>query len=163
MGRTGGGLRDHGSGALDDRSRPEGSRRCARRKGGFDARAAAGRALSSGDPTLIDDLAAYCRAGHARVSGAAVAMGLEEPRQAGCRLAEDGSQDQRQQRAQTAAGARLQPAIESQSGRGLEASGPRREVRTHQCQGDCGAGCGPARHLGGHEERADRQLSQRRY
>ena len=39
-------------------------------------------------------------------------MGLEEPRQAGCRLAEDGSQDQRQQRAQTVAGARLQPAIE---------------------------------------------------
>ena len=38
------------------------------------------------------------------MSGAAVAMGLEEPRQAGCRLAEDGSQDQRQQRAQTAAG-----------------------------------------------------------
>src|SRR5271157_6000226 len=32
-------------------------------------------------------------------------MGLEEPRQAGCRLAEDGSQDQRQQRAQTVAGA----------------------------------------------------------
>ena len=35
------------------------------------------------------------------MSGPAVAMGLEEPRQAGCRLAEDGSPDQRQQRAQT--------------------------------------------------------------
>src|SRR5271166_2503686 len=90
-------------------------------------------------------------------------MGLEEPRQAGCRLAADGSQDQRQQRAQTVAGARLQPAIEPQGGRGLEASRPRRAVRTHQCQGDCGAGCRPARHLGGHEEeRADRQPSQRR-
>ena len=129
-----------------------------RRKGG-------GRqALSSRDPTLIDDL-----------------RRIVEPATLGCPvrpllwvskshdklavvLQRMGHRISANSVRRPVAGARLQPAIEPQGGRGLEASRPRRAVRTHQCQGDCGAGCGPARHLGGHEEeRADRQLSQRRY
>jgi hypothetical protein len=58
--------------------------------------------------------------------------------------------------------ARLQPAVEPQGRRGLEASRPQWAIRAHQCQGDRGTGRGAARHLGRHqEERADRQLQER--
>src|ERR1700704_3030513 len=68
--------------------------------------------------------AAYRRASHARVPGPSALMGVEEPRQAGRRPAEVGPQDQREQRAQAVADARLQPAIEPQGAGGLEASRP---------------------------------------
>ena len=104
---------DRGLKDLDAAPLPKGR---VRRKGG------GRRHLSSQDGTLVEDSAVYRRAGHARVPRAPALVGVEEPRQAGCRLAEDGPQDQRQQRAQTVADARLQPAIEPQGGRGLETS-----------------------------------------
>ena len=144
--------KDHGSGALDHRPRPEGSRRCAPAERPGSPQGWRPASLVEPDPTLIDDLRRIVEPATLGCPVRPLLWVSEEPRQAGCRLAGDGSQDQRQQRAQTVAGARLQPAIEPQGGRGLEASRPRRAVRTHQRQGDCGAGCGPARHLGGHEE-----------
>ncbi len=98
--------KDHGSGALDHRPRPEGSRRCAPAERPGSPQGWRPASFVEPGPDADRRSAAHCRAGHAWVSRAAVAMGLEEPRQAGCRLAGDGSQDQRQQRAQTVAGAR---------------------------------------------------------
>src|SRR5947209_16018369 len=62
---------------------------------------------------------------------------------------------------ETVADARLQPAVEPQGRRGLEASRPQCAIRIHQRQGDCGTGRGATGHLGRHqEERADRQLQE---
>ena len=124
-----------------------------RRKGG------GRRHLSSRDATLIEDLRSVPRASHARRSHAPAVVGVEKPRQAGLRVAEEGPRDQRQQREEAVADARLQPTVEPQGRRGLEASRPQCAIRAHQHQGTRRTGRGAARHLGRHqEEGTDRQL-----
>ena len=81
-GGPGGGLRDHGSGALDHRPRPEGSRRCAPAERPGSPQGWRPASFVEPGPDADRRSAAHCRAGHAWVSRAAVAMGLEEPRQA---------------------------------------------------------------------------------
>ncbi len=63
-------------------------------------------------------------------------MRVEKPRQAGLGVAEDRPRGQRQQREEIGAGARLQPAVEPQGRRGLEASRPQCAIRAHQRPGD---------------------------
>ena len=162
MGRSGGGLRHHGAGALDHRSGPERPRRraAAERPGAPQG----WRPAASVEPGRDADRgpAQHHRAGHARRSHAAAVVGVEKPRQGGGRVAQAGPRDQRQQREATVAEAGLQPAVEPQGRRGLEASRPQSAIRAHQRQGDRRTGCGAARHLGRYqEERADRQLQER--
>src|SRR6266436_1689016 len=162
MGRAGGGLRDHGACALDHRS---GTERPRRRAPAERPGAPQGwRPAASVEPGRDADRgsAQRHRAGHARRSHAPAVVGVEKSRQAGGCVAEAGPRDQRQQREETVADARLQPAVEPQGRRGLEASRPQRAIRAHQRQGDRGTGRGAARHLGRYqEERTDRQLQER--
>src|SRR6476659_496194 len=162
MGRSRGGFRDHGACALDHRS---GTERPRRRPPAERPGAPQGwRPAASVEPGRYADQgpARRHRARHARRSHAPAVVGIEKPRQGGRRVAEAGPRDQRQQREETVADARLQPAVEPQGRRGLEASRPQCAIRAHQRQGDRGADRGAARHLGRHqEERADRQLQER--
>ena len=166
MGRTGGGFRGsaglarstigRGLKDLDAAPLPKGR---VRRKGG------GRRALSKSDPTLIDDLRRIVEPATLRcpvrpllwVSKSHDKLAVALGERMGHRISANSVR-------------RLLPGLgySRQSNRkadeGSKHPEPRPAVRTHQCQGDCGAGCGPARHLGGHEEeRADRQLSQRRH
>ena len=78
--------------------------------------------LSSPDATLLKDLRSVIEPATLGDPMGPAAVGVEKPRQGGGRVAEAGPRDQRQQREETAADTRLQPAIEPQGQRGLEAS-----------------------------------------
>ncbi len=80
------------------------------------------RSLASQDATLREDLRRIVEPATLGDPVRPRLVGVEEPRQAGRRVARDGPQDQRRQREAAAADARLQPADQPQGRRGLETS-----------------------------------------
>ena len=159
-----GGLPHHRPRALDHQSRRGRPRRGT--AAGW-PRAAQGRRRQAVERARSDACRrpqAAGRAGDAGLARAAVAVGVEEPREAGAGAERDGAQDQREHGRQAAHGrAGLLAPGEPQGGRRLAPSRPQCAVRAHQRESRCGAGQRRARHLGRYqEEGAGRQLQERR-
>src|SRR5271170_193166 len=118
-----------------DRTRPEGlaGPRLARAKGATQG---------WGQPSIGDEgsdaaggLGTIARAGDDGRSDATVAMGLQEPRQAGDGASRDGSQSQLLEHSQAAGGTEVLPPFQPQDQGRRQTSRSRRSIRIHQRQG----------------------------
>ena len=103
------------------------------------------------------------RSGDAWRSHAALDLGVEEHGEARGGADRDGASNQRRHGAQGVGEARVLAPVQSQGGGRLKTSRPQCPVRLYQRESPCGAGPTTACRLRRHEEeRADRQLQERR-